>query len=171
MGGTSNRQLEALAHEHRQKDLAVESIRATRLIMPEDVEPVVDYYEAVIRTAEATDDRDQIRRMISRLENDIDQIDRVRQNILLGTVGTKNEGMVHHAQMLQASLERLLKKLWHIHKQLTDAAWTYFLTQRNLAKLESTAPRKPDDEDKKPTEVVPDKPKSKSKSKPKPKKT
>ena len=101
----------------------------------------------------------------------IDQIDRVRQNILLGTVGTKNEGMVHHAQMLQASLERLLKKLRHIHKQLTDAAWTYFLTQRNLAKLESTAPRKPDDEDKKPTEVVPDKAKPKPKSKPKPKKT
>ncbi|MBR57455.1 MAG: hypothetical protein CMH54_05275 [Myxococcales bacterium] len=157
MGGTSNRQLEALAHENREKDLAMDSIQAARLVMPNHVEPIVDYYQAVVRSAETTDDRGQISRMISRLEQDVDQIDRVRQNLVLSSVGTKNEEMAQRTMMLQASLEQLLKKLRKIHKELTDADWTYFLTQRNMAKLASTAPKKPDDDDKQPTEVVPDK--------------
>jgi len=167
MAGTSVRIFSKLQHEKVSKDNAIDSIMASKLILPPQSAAIMEYYEPVAVLASKVDDRSKLSQIMGTLQRDIDHIDSVRQSLILSSVGKENNESLGRSQQLQASLERVLRKLSRILAQLSSAHWNYYLTKRNLATLNSKKKPETDGfegEDRMPTSVVPDAQKKPDKS-------
>jgi hypothetical protein len=167
MAGTSARVLSKLQHEKVNKDRALDSILATKTILPPQSAAIMEYYEPLAVLASKIDDRSQLSTVLGALQSDIDHIDAVRQSLLLRGVGRELNESLGRSQQLQGSLERVLRKLSRILSRLTTAHWNYYLTKRNLATLSSKKKPETDGletEEALPTSIVPDAQKKTDKS-------
>ena len=159
MSGTSARLLAKLQHESVAKDNAVASIMSTKTVLPPHSAAILEYYEPLASVAAKIDDRGQLDRLLRTLRSDIEHIDGVRQGLLLNSVGRGESEHLVRSRQLQASLEQILRTLSRILSQLTSAHWNFFLTQRNLATLNSKKQPETDGldvEEALPTSIVPD---------------
>jgi len=159
MSGTSARLLAKLQHEKVAKDNAVASIMDSKTILPPHSAAILEYYEPLASIAAKIEDRSQLDRLVGSLKSDIEHIDGVRQRLVLNSVGRGEDEHVARSRQLQASLEQVLRTLSRILSQLTSAHLHFFLTQRNLATLNSKKLPETDGldvEEELPTSIVPD---------------
>ncbi len=169
MGSTfTQRDFADLEGARAAKDRALNLIRAQGLASDAQIATFLAYYQPALKRCREVDNRDTLRRIMGGLHRDIEEVDRVREHLVLTGVHTQSPEHLATLQQLLAALELVLKKLRRLYSDLAQEQWTWWVLEGNPAML--SAHKKPQKGSKKdaPRELVEPSPAAKGASKKQP---